>query len=224
MFEQTPQNSNKASLTAKNRAHQTHTIDTASKTQEELIKNISATLSSLGEDINREGLQRTPLRYARSMQFLTSGYNENIANIVKNALFKSEKSELVLIRDTEFFSLCEHHILPFFGRAHIAYVPDKTIIGLSKIPRIINVFSRRLQIQERLGAQIADTINEILKPKGVAVILEAYHMCKMMRGVQKQNSLTITHAMRGVFSKDTSTRMELFQFLSDRPKNSSCAL
>ena len=158
--------------------------------REEIRSSVQKVIESLGEDLEREGLRETPLRSAKALEFLTSGYGQDIDAIVGNALFKSESSEIVLVRDIEIFSLCEHHMLPFYGRAHIAYLPDQQIIGLSKIPRIVDVFARRLQVQERLTTQVSETLMEVLKPLGVAVIMEAYHLCMMMRGVEKQNSKT----------------------------------
>ena len=176
-------------------------------------KNIRSTLELLGENPKREGLLDTPKRYTKAMEFLTSGYEKDIDEIVGDALFKENSSEIVIVRDIELFSLCEHHLLPFYGKAHVAYIPNGKIIGLSKIPRIIDVFSRRLQVQERLTTQIADEMVRILNPLGVAVILEASHLCMMMRGVEKQNSYTITSSMRGVFREDPMTRNELMDLL-----------
>ena len=178
-----------------------------------IIKNIRSTLESLGEDSQREGLLRTPERYAKAMEFLTSGYKRDIDSIVGKALFSEGSSEIVIVRDIELFSLCEHHLLPFSGKAHVAYIPNGKIIGLSKIPRIIDAFARRLQVQERLTTQIADELDRILKPLGVAVIIEATHHCMMMRGVQKQNSYTITSAMLGAFRESQTTRQELLSLL-----------
>ena len=170
-------------------------------------------LEGIGEDVSREGLLDTPKRFAKSIGFLTSGYHTSVDEVVGTALFKAESSELVMVRDIELYSMCEHHMLPFFGKAHIGYIPDKKIIGLSKIPRIVDVFSRRLQVQERLTAQIADALMETLKPLGVAVVIEAAHFCMMMRGVEKQNSKTVTSAMRGVFYSDSDTRKEFLSLL-----------
>jgi GTP cyclohydrolase I len=174
---------------------------------------MAAILENLGEDVHREGLQETPKRYAKAMQFLTSGYSKNLDEVVGNALFQAEGSELVLVRDIELFSLCEHHLLPFYGKAHVAYIPNKKIIGLSKIPRIVDAFARRLQVQERLTTQIAEELIRILQPHGVAVVIESFHMCMMMRGVEKQQSWTITSAMRGAFRDDPTTRKELMSLL-----------
>ena len=170
-------------------------------------------LESVGEDVSREGLLETPKRFAKSMHFLTSGYQDSVAAVVGNALFHAESSEMVIVKDIELYSLCEHHMLPFFGKAHVAYIPNKKIIGLSKIPRVVDVFARRLQVQERLTAQVADALMEVLNPLGVAVVIEAAHFCMMMRGVEKQNSKTITSAMRGDFYNDPTTRKEFLQLI-----------
>jgi GTP cyclohydrolase I len=188
-------------------------METAHPSRPEIIKNIRSTLELLGEDIHREGLIDTPKRYAKAMEFLTSGYQKDINKIVGNALFNESSSEIVVVRDIELFSLCEHHLLPFYGKAHVAYIPNGKIIGLSKIPRIIDVFSRRLQVQERLTTQISEELMRILKPLGVAVIIEAAHLCMMMRGVEKQNSYTITSSMLGAFRDDPTTRKELLSLL-----------
>jgi len=170
-------------------------------------------LDLLGEDVNREGIIDTPKRYSKAMEFLMSGYKQNVNDIVGKALFHEESNEMVIIRDIELFSLCEHHLLPFYGKAHVAYIPKGKIIGLSKIPRIVDVFARRLQVQERLTTQISKELMRILKPQGVAVIIEASHLCMMMRGVEKQNSYTLTSSMMGVFRDDPTTRKELLSLL-----------
>ena len=170
-------------------------------------------LEALDEDPTREGLLDTPKRYAKSVQFLTSGYRTCVDTVVGKGIFAAESSEMVIVKDIELYSLCEHHMLPFFGKAHVAYIPNKKIIGLSKIPRIVDVFARRLQVQERLTAQIADALVEVLQPLGVAVVIEAAHFCMMMRGVEKQNSKTITSAMRGDFYTDQNTRQEFLQLI-----------
>jgi len=159
-------------------------------------------LSSLGEDASREGLLKTPERAAKAMQFLTQGYSQDAAEILRSAMFREDYSEMVLVKDIEVYSLCEHHILPFFGKAHIAYIPNGHIVGLSKLPRVVDVYARRLQVQERLTIEVRDVIQETLKPLGVAVVIEARHMCMMMRGVQKQNSVTTTSAFTGQFLKN----------------------
>ncbi len=180
----------------------------------QIMKNIRSHLALLGEDPDREGLKDTPKRYAKAMEFLMSGYQKNSDQIVGKALFNEPSSEIVLVRDIELFSLCEHHLLPFFGKAHVAYIPNGKIIGLSKIPRIIDVFARRLQVQERLTTQISEELQRILNPLGIAVIIQASHLCMMMRGVEKQNSSTITSSMLGVFRTDDTTRKELLALLN----------
>jgi len=172
-------------------------------------------LSDIGEDVKREGLLKTPERAAKAIKFLTQGYQQNAAEILKSAKFKESYDEMVIVKDIEIYSLCEHHILPFFGKAHIAYIPDGYIVGLSKIPRIVDVFSRRLQVQERLTEQILDCINETIQPKGVAVVIEASHMCMMMRGVQKQNSVTTTSGFKGAF-ENIETRTEFLKLISEK--------
>jgi GTP cyclohydrolase I len=178
-----------------------------------IVKNIKSTLELLGEDPSREGLKDTPKRYAKAMEFLTSGYKKDVRKVVGNALFTEGSSEIVIVRDIELFSLCEHHLLPFYGKAHVAYIPNGKIIGLSKIPRIIDVFARRLQVQERLTTQVSEELMRILNAHGVAVIIEAFHLCMMMRGVEKQNSYTITSSMLGVFRDNDTTRKELLHLL-----------
>lgn len=170
-------------------------------------------ITELGEDAGREGLVKTPERAAKAMQFLTQGYYQDASAIIKSAMFKESYNEMVIVKDIELYSLCEHHILPFFGKAHIAYIPDGYIVGLSKLPRVVDVFARRLQVQERLTHDILECINETLKPKGVAVVIEASHMCMMMRGVQKQNSVTTTSGFRGQFEK-IETRNEFLKLIS----------
>ena len=169
-------------------------------------------IEDLGENTAREGLLKTPERAAKAMQFLTQGYNQDPVEILKGAMFKESYNEMVIVKDIELYSLCEHHILPFFGKAHIAYIPNGYIVGLSKLPRIVDVFARRLQVQERLTEQILDCINDTLKPQGAAVVIEAAHMCMMMRGVQKQNSLTTTSGFRGLFEKN-ETRNEILKLI-----------
>ena len=180
---------------------------------EELKENFTNVISLLGENTEREGLVKTPERAAKAMKFLTSGYSMNPKEILEGAMFKEDYKEMVIIKDIELYSLCEHHMLPFFGKAHIAYIPNGHIVGLSKIPRVVDVFARRLQVQERLTAQILDCINDTLKPQGVAVVIEASHMCMMMRGVQKQNSTTTTSGFRGAF-KESNTRNEFLKLIA----------
>jgi len=170
-------------------------------------------LKELGEDVNREGLLKTPERVAKAMQFLTHGYDIDPAALLKGAMFKEEHNHMVLVKDIEIYSMCEHHMLPFIGKAHVAYIPNGWIVGLSKIPRVIDAFSRRLQVQERLTDQIKDCIQNTLNPQGVAVVIEAKHLCMQMRGVQKQNSVTTTSSFTGAFEKD-STRKEFIQLIS----------
>jgi len=173
-------------------------------------------LAELGEDPAREGLRETPQRVERSLRFLTSGYEADVDSVLNNALFSVEYNEMVIVKDIDFYSLCEHHLLPFFGKCHVAYLPKGRVIGLSKIPRLVEVFSRRLQIQERLTSQIADTIREKIDPLGVAVVVEATHLCMSMRGVEKQNSFAVTSAMLGVFREDARTRLEFLELIKHR--------
>lgn len=186
---------------------------TASDRQSEIAQMTSRVLSLIGENPERQGLLETPKRYSKALSFLTSGYETDIMELVGDAIFDEPSSELVFIRDIEFFSLCEHHMLPFFGRAHVAYVPNGKVIGLSKIPRIVDVYARRLQVQERLTHDIAKELDNILKPKGVSVIIEASHLCMMMRGVEKQSSMTVTKSTLGSFVDDSNLRAELLTLL-----------
>ena len=181
-----------------------------------ISESVRAILSGLGEDPEREGLQRTPERVEKALKFLTGGYTENIPKLVNGALFSVDYDEMVIVKDIEFFSMCEHHMLPFYGKAHVAYIPDGKVIGLSKIPRIVDVFARRLQVQERMTQEIAQTLMEILKPKGVAVACEAQHFCMMMRGVEKQHSATVTSAMLGEFRERKETRDEFLSLIRGR--------
>ena len=180
---------------------------------DEIKNNFERIIDLLGEDKDREGLKKTPLRAAKAMKLLTQGYEIEPKQILQDALFNEDYNEMVIVKDIELYSLCEHHMLPFFGKAHIAYIPDGKIVGLSKIPRVVDVFSRRLQVQERLTEQVLDCINETLEPIGVGVVIEASHMCMMMRGVQKQNSTTTTSGFRGSF-KETDTRNEFLKLVS----------
>ena len=177
---------------------------------------IEILLAEIGEDAERDGLVRTPERVAKSLEFLTSGYSQDIDEVLNDALFSVDYSEMVIVKDIDFYSLCEHHLLPFFGKCHIAYLPRDRVVGLSKIPRLVDVFSRRLQIQERLTNQIAQIIEETLKPLGVGVVVEASHLCMLMRGVEKQNSFALTSAMLGAFRDDARTRMEFLELLKLR--------
>ena len=175
---------------------------------------ISELLIQIGEDPKREGVLRTPSRVAKAWEFLAKGYHQNLDEIINNAVFSENYDEMVTIKDIDFFSLSEHHLLPFFGKAHVAYIPDGKIIGLSKVPRIIEMFSRRLQVQERMTHEIADSLNNVLLPKGVAVVLEGEHMCMQMRGVEKQNSYATTSSMTGLFRQDSRTREEFLNIIS----------
>jgi len=170
-------------------------------------------LAEIGEDPSREGLRDTPRRVEKSLRFLTSGYDTDADAILNNALFSVEYNEMVIVRNIDFYSLCEHHLLPFFGKCHVAYLPNRRVIGLSKLPRLVDMFARRLQVQERLTSQIADTIREKIDPHGVAVVMEATHLCMAMRGVEKQNSVTVTSAMLGVFHSDARTRHEFLELI-----------
>jgi len=179
----------------------------------DLANNIKSLLSEIGENPKREGLLKTPERVAKSMEFLTNGYVKNPSEILKSAMFTEDYSQMVLVKEIELYSLCEHHMLPFFGKAHIAYIPNGHIVGLSKIPRIVDVFSRRLQVQERLTDEIKDCLQDTLNPKGVAVVIEAQHLCMQMRGVQKQHSSTTTSAFSGIFISDEKTRAEFMTLI-----------
>ena len=170
-------------------------------------------LEEIGEDPKREGLIKTPLRVAKAWKFFSNGYKQNLDDIINNAIFNEDSKDMVIVRDVEFFSLCEHHLLPFFGKAHVAYIPDGKVIGLSKIPRIIDMFSRRLQVQERLTRQISETVKDVLEPVGVAVIMEGQHMCMQMRGVEKQSSLATTSSMLGKFRESDRTRAEFLSII-----------
>lgn len=182
---------------------------------EEIKTNYREIIDLVGEDPAREGLVKTPERAAKAIKFLTGGYEEDPKQILQSAMFREDYNEMVIVKDIELYSMCEHHVLPFFGKAHVAYIPNGHIVGLSKIPRVVDVFSRRLQVQERLTEQILDCINDTLNPKGVAVVVEASHMCMMMRGVQKQNSTTTTSGFRGAF-KETETRNEFLKLITSQ--------
>ena len=188
--------------------------------EEEFEQAITKVLELLGEDPKREGLLKTPSRVAKALKFLTEGYDQDPKEILNQALFTTSNDEMVLVRDIEFYSMCEHHMLPIIGRAHVAYIPDGKVVGLSKIPRIVNVYARRLQIQEQMTEQIADAILSTIKPKGVAVVVHARHMCMEMRGVQKINSTTVSSALRGLFKSDERTRSEFYSLInSPAPSN-----
>ena len=185
------------------------------KVTDDVKEQYKGIIKYLGEDSSRDGLLKTPERAAKAIQFLTQGYNQDPEEILKSAMFEESYDEMVIVKDIEIYSLCEHHILPFFGKAHVAYIPNGHIVGLSKIPRIVDIFARRLQVQERLTEQILDCINDTLKPQGVAVVIEASHMCMMMRGVQKQNSVTTTSGFKGQFEK-IETRSEFLKLISEK--------
>jgi GTP cyclohydrolase I len=184
--------------------------------QEKVKDLVKTLLTEIGEDTEREGLLSTPIRVAKAYEFLTRGYHQDIGEVMNKAIFNERYDEMVLVKNIDFYSMCEHHLLPFYGKVHVAYIPNGKIVGLSKIPRIVEVFSRRLQVQERMTQQIADTIEKYLQPIGVAVVAEAFHMCMMMRGVEKQNSSATTSAMHGVFQDDARTRMEFLDLISHK--------
>ena len=188
------------------------------ETTEKLSVLYKEALSLIGEDVEREGLVRTPVRVAKAVQFLTQGYNQDPEKIIKTAMFKEDYKQMVIVKDIDLFSLCEHHMLPFFGKAHVGYIPDKYITGLSKLARVVEAYARRLQVQERLTMQIRDCIDSTLKPAGVAVVIEAQHMCMQIRGVQKQNSVTTTSAFTGEFLNNLSTREEFNHLISAQLK------
>jgi len=171
-------------------------------------------LEEIGEDPNREGLLKTPHRVAKAYEFLTKGYKQDVKSIINGAIFEEKYDEMVIVKDIDFFSMCEHHILPFYGKVHVAYIPNGKIVGLSKIPRIVDIFARRLQVQERMTQEIADTLDQYLQPKGVGVVSEARHMCMMMRGVEKQNSIATASAMHGIFKEDARTRGEFLNLIT----------
>jgi GTP cyclohydrolase IA len=184
------------------------------KLVKKLADHYSEIISSLGEDVNREGLQKTPERVAKALQFLTHGYDLDPASILKSAMFKDPYQQMVVVKDIEIYSMCEHHLLPFFGKAHVAYIPNGCIVGLSKIPRVVDAYARRLQVQERLTTEVRDCIESTIKPLGVAVVIEAKHLCMLMRGIQKQNSVATTSAFTGEFLTNEKTRAEFMRLIS----------
>jgi len=187
-------------------------------TEDGKIANLVAKLlKELGEDVQREGLDKTPERVEKALRYFTAGYGQDVKEVLNGAMFVEEYDEMVIVKDIDFFSLCEHHLIPFFGRCHVAYMPNRKIVGLSKIPRLVEMFSRRLQVQERLTTQIANTLNEALQPRGVAVVVEAIHLCMLMRGVEKQNSKAITSAMLGAFRERPETRAEFMELIKSSP-------
>jgi GTP cyclohydrolase I len=187
-----------------------------SDTQDGIEPLVAGLLKEIGEDPGRDGLERTPVRVAKALRFFTSGYAQEPLEILNDALFDVSYDEMVIVKDIDFYSLCEHHLLPFFGRVHVAYIPNGKVVGLSKIPRLVEMFARRLQVQERLTMQIAETLEKVLQPKGVAVVIESIHLCMMMRGVQSQNASAITSSIRGEFEKDSKTRSEFMDLIRSR--------
>ena len=187
----------------------------STKEKKAISELVEELLIQIGEDPSREGLQKTPLRFEKAIRYLTGGYTKNAAEVINGAIYEEPYDEMVAVRDIELFSLCEHHMLPFYGKCHVAYIPDGRLIGLSKIPRIVDVFARRLQIQERLTSQIANCLQEALKPQGVAVVIEAFHLCMAMRGVEKQNAFAVTSSMLGVFRKDSRSRAEFMNLIQN---------
>ena len=196
-----------------------HTQKSSDEEEEKIISDLAvhykSTIDILGEDINREGLVKTPQRVAKAMRFLTQGYRQDPAAVLRSAMFREDYQQMVIVKDIDFYSMCEHHMLPFFGKAHIAYIPNKYITGLSKLPRVVDIFARRLQVQERLTTEIKDCIQDTLNPMGVMVVIEAQHMCMQMRGVQKQNSITTTSDFTGVF-QDQRTREEFMSLIRSK--------
>ncbi|MBW2269654.1 MAG: GTP cyclohydrolase I FolE [Deltaproteobacteria bacterium] len=189
------------------------------ETNDPIAPLVEALLKELGEEPGRDGLMRTPQRMAKSLRFLTQGYDQDPQKILNGALFDVTYDEMVIVKDIEFYSLCEHHMLPFFGRTHVAYIPNGKVVGLSKIPRLVEIFARRLQVQERLTSEIAENLERVLKPKGVAVVVESIHLCMMMRGVSQQNAFAITSSLRGEFESDSKTRSEFMNLLGHQKRS-----
>jgi GTP cyclohydrolase I len=190
--------------------------DDATNGDDSVAHHVRELLKELGEDPDREGLERTPTRVAKAFRYLTSGYGKDVHEVLNEALFTEEYDQMVVVKDIDFYSMCEHHLLPFLGKCHVAYMPGRKIVGLSKIPRLVEMFARRLQVQERLTTQIAQTLNEVLQPRGVAVVMEALHLCMLMRGVEKQNSKAVTSAMLGAFRDNPETRAEFMELIKSR--------
>ena len=188
----------------------------ASDTPDPIEPLVSSVLKELGEDPGRDGLANTPARVAKALRYFTEGYAQDPTTILNNAMFEVTYDEMVIVKDIDFYSLCEHHMLPFFGRAHVAYIPNGHVVGLSKVPRMVEMIARRLQVQERLTVQIAETLEEVLHPKGIAVVVEAIHLCMMMRGVKQQNAFAITSSIRGEFEEDSKTRAEFMELIRHR--------
>jgi GTP cyclohydrolase I len=184
---------------------------------DEMMSAVRTIITGVGEDVDREGLVKTPKRVAEALRFMTNGYTQSLEEIVNGAIFDEGHNEMVLVRDIDFFSMCEHHMLPFMGKAHVAYIPNQKVVGLSKLARIVEMFARRMQVQERLTRQVAEALQEVLEPRGVAVVMEATHMCMAMRGVQKPGSWTVTSAMLGSFQEDQKTREEFLNLIRHRP-------
>lgn len=193
-------------------------VHTAEEHEDPLVDLVARMLTELGDPPSREGLRRTPTRVADSLRFLTAGSSLDVNDVINDAIYHEDYSEMVVVKDIEVYSLCEHHLLPFFGKAHVAYLPRGRLVGLSKIPRIVDVFARRLQVQERLTTEIANALHRVLKPHGVAVVIEASHLCMMMRGIQKQNSQAVTSALTGAFQNDEKCRSEFLELIAPRPR------
>ncbi len=206
-------NKNKAANITEDDDNNILSIDYSGDSLKKIEENVTSILEEIGEDPKREGLLRTPNRVAKAYKYFTKGYSEDVEKLLNNAVFNEHYDEMVIVKDIDFYSLCEHHMLPFFGKCHIAYIPKGKIVGLSKLPRMVEMYSRRLQVQERMTREIGDMINKVLKPKGVAVVTEASHLCMMMRGVEKQNSIALASCMLGNFKSDEKTRSEFLKLI-----------